>query len=212
MESVMKIKYTGLYEKIQICLIQYSYFKQFVRNEWTETPDKIAEILLKEEYFLSEEDLKFITPIDNLPQETKIVEETKIEFQDLRYKLGIIRFGALGDLIMLLPVARHLKKLYNFNITLITQDRFVATMKRVTDAFDTVINIGLYKKSNYDKTVCLDGVLEQDHSLTNSERLIHRTKLYERFFGITVSNYDFSIPITEDEILYSEKILNVSNQ
>lgn len=208
----MKIKYTGLYDKIQICLIQYCYFKQFVRNNWTEVPDKIAEILLKEEYFLSEDDLKFIKPSETIPQETKIIAQTPIELKDTRFKLGIIRFGALGDLIMLLPVARYLKRLYNFNITLITQERFVGPMKRVIDAFDNVINIGLYKKSNYDKTVCLDGVLEQDHSLTNHERLIHRTKLYERFFGINVDNYDFSIPITQDEISYAENILNVNDK
>ncbi len=206
----MKIKYTGLYEKIQICLMQYSYFKQFVRNNWTDVPDKIAEILLKEEYFLSEDDLKFNKPLESIPQETKVIDQTSKENKDIRFKLGIIRFGALGDLIMLLPVARHLKKIYNFRISLITQERFVGPMKRVVDAFDDVINLNLYKKSNYDKTVCLDGVLEQDHSLTNSERLIHRTKLYERFFGINVDNYDFSIPITQDEISYAENILNVN--
>lgn len=204
----MKIKYTGLYENINICLIEYNYFKQFHRNDWTEVPEKIADILLKEEYFLCEKDMEFTNVAFNTP--TKVIPNKTPE--DKRYKLAIIRFGALGDLIMLLPVARYLRRVYNFNITLCTQGRFVEQIKRAKDAFDSVIVVNDYRKSNFDKTVCLDGVLEQDHSLTNHERLVHRTILYERFFNIKIDNYDFSLPVTKEEFLYAENILNANDK
>jgi hypothetical protein len=38
----------------------------------------------------------------------------------------------------------------------------------------------------------LDGVLENDHSLKNEQRNMHRVKIYERFFNISIDKYDFA--------------------
>jgi len=190
----MKIKFTGLYEKIDIILIEHRFYHTFTRNLWVDIPDKIASILTKDEHFLTEEDIIF---------NPEILKKSNL-------RLALNRFGALGDLIMLLPVARYLKQTTNCTIDLITQSQYTPFLCREHDAFDNVLPTSLYKKNSYDKTVYLDGVLEQDHSVVNPDRLLHRTKLYERFFGIEIKEYDFSMHVTEEEYKYAEEILNAS--
>lgn len=202
----MKIKFTGLYEKINIVLIENNFYWTFKRNTWYDVPDSIANILTKMDNFLTEEDLKF----DKSLIKRKEVEAKKEPANKKKFRLCINRFGALGDLIMLLPVVRQLKKMLDCEVTLATQACYAKWFVRETDAFDKVITTNLYNKRDYDKTIFLDGVLEQDHSLSNEDRLMHRTILYEKFFGIEVENYDFSLHILPEEDKYVEELLNAS--
>ena len=188
----MKIKYTSGYDMIEKRILEYRACLIFKRNEWKEVPDKIAEILLKEETFISEQDFVF---------DKKYLKTSNLN-------IGINRFGALGDLIMLLPVIRYLKRITNNKFHLITQHNFVPIFQKEISTFTTTIPYNKYKRMDYDKVVYLDGVLENDHSLTNNDRLEHRVKLYEKFFGIDIDFYDFHLTLDDSDIRFGRNLIN----
>lgn len=168
----MKIKYTGLQETIFVNMIVecVEYKRHFVRNEWTNIhDDKIAKALLKSKFFISEDNLKF----DNCDKQQPILLQ---------------RNYALGDLIMLVPVVKYMKRALGMRFSLITSPCFVDIM-RWFGIFDEVYSS--MPKRGYKNYLILDGVLESDHSLTNHTRQMHRIKIYEEFFKVTVDYYDF---------------------
>jgi hypothetical protein len=125
-------------------------------------------------------------------------------------KIAIDRYGALGDLIQLLPVARYLKRKYPIHLTLVCQLSFGHILEREKDAFDSIISKSKFCKFDYKRSFYLDGVLECDHSTTNEDNNYHRTKLYERFFGIEVDRYDWHLTLTHEELKKAEGLLNVT--
>ena len=142
------------------------FHKCLNRNQWYDIADDVAKVLLKESYFLSQEQVDF----------TKI-KNTEILIQ---------RSYALGDLIQLIPVVRHLKKSHNLKISLLTAQQYVDFMGEF-NVFENIYNT--IPKNKFEHFFILDGILEDDHSLINDERLMHRVKIYERFFGITLDTY-----------------------
>jgi hypothetical protein len=122
----------------------------------------------------------------------------------------ISRFGALGDLIQLVPIMKYFKDNSKSVFTLATSKQYVPIFKEQSHLFDNVIETSNLRKNEFDKVIMLDGVLENDHSLCSDERLIHRTKLYEKFFGVTIGKYDFSLKIENKGIQMAMELLNVA--
>lgn len=188
----MKIKYSGLYETINIKLSGINFDGLFRRNVWREVSIEIADRILKNNFFISEKDY-----IDILPSFERFTN------------FAFFRYGALGDLIQLLPIARYFKKRYsNIKITLVSTESYSSPLRRLRDAFDEVIPISSFNKNNFDRTFYLDGVLENDHDPENADSQKHRVKIYEEFFGISLQEYDFSIEYTEAESKKVEQLLN----
>ncbi len=179
MKPYIKIKYTDGFEKIRKIIPLHDFTCEFKRNEWTEVPLNIALILLKDTRFICEKDMMFSPAI----------------FNAAGLNIGIKRFGAFGDLIQLIPIIKHLRKISNNKYTLITNKQYVDDMKDF-DVFHNVVASG-HDLSKFDKVIYLDGVPEQDHSLTNHQRLMHRVKIFEEFLNISVSDYDFNVKINE---------------
>lgn len=188
----MKIKYTGLYETINLKLADLQLDYNFKRNVWSDVSDEISTRILKNNYFISEDEFK------NIP--LAFEKYTNIAF---------FRYGALGDLIQLLPIARYFKKKYpHLKLTLVSTESFAWPLRRETDAFDVVIPIAKFVKTEFERTFYLDGILENDHNPENSECNRHRVKIYMDFFGIDLQDYDFTIHYTEAEMRKVEKLLN----
>lgn len=189
---LMKIKYTDLYQKINVALPEFKFFNSFKRNVFQEVPDHIAKKLLENNFFISETDTIFTHEI----------------FKKEKVKIGFFRYGAMGDLIQLLPIARYFKKTYpNLELHLICDLRFCDIFKREKDAYDKVLSKLEFHKNEYDKIIYLDGVLENDHSLVNNDRNYHRVKLYELFFNISLQEYDFHITFNEKEMNNVMKVI-----
>ena len=187
------IKYTGMSDEILVYIDDIKTFIPFKRNQWFEVSDIIANSLLKKDKWIDKEDF-----IVNLS-----------EFKN-PITIGFFRFGALGDLIQLVPIARYIKRQYNHRIILITQHIHVEFMKNFKDVFIEVLPNTGFHKSKVDKLVNLDGVLECDHSLINEEREFHRVFLYERFFNIKCDFYDFSMKIDRNTKSEMKRLLNAS--
>lgn len=123
------IKYTGFSDEINVYIDEIKSFVPFKRNQWKQVSDIIASSLLKKDNWIDKED--FIVNIS--------------EFK-LPATLGFFRFGALGDLIQLVPVARYIKRKYHHRIILITQFIHVDFMKNFRDVFvDVLPNTGYHK-------------------------------------------------------------------
>jgi hypothetical protein len=194
----MLIKYTDSYEKIHINIPEFKFLYTFTRNTYYDIPEKPAQYLLKtSRFFLAKDDTIFSTDL----------------LLNKKCKVCFNRFGALGDLIQLLPIARYFKK-QNTHLTLYLacHPSYVPTFSREKDAFDKVISKQEYMREDFDKVIYLDGSLESDHSLSNDERLLHRIKLYEKFFNISLQEYDFSLSYTSEELSKVEKLLNASHK
>jgi hypothetical protein len=187
----MLVKYTDHMEEIQIKILQKNYISHFKRNVWKEVPDEIGKMLLKDPCFMSTEDVVF----------------DKETFNNSNMKIGLKRFGAFGDLLMLLPVVRYLKRTTQNKYFLITNPQYVKIMKK-TQVFDGVIENSQLRKEKFNKVYYLDGVLEKDHSLTNHQRMMHRIKIYEEFFQITLDKYDFEFTISDKDKEHVESVLN----
>lgn len=162
------------------------------RYRWYDVEEKYAKRILQNNYFMSEEDFKNI----------------RTTFEKGKQRVAIDRYGALGDIIQLLPIARHLKAHYDVHLTLVCQLSYGNILKREKDAFDEVISKAHFNKFQFDRVFYLDGVLECDHSTQNIERNHHRVKLYEQFFGITLQKYDFHLTLLPQEINKMERLLN----
>ena len=143
-----------------------------MRNQWYDIKDEnFAKILLKSKNFISEENLKFDGNIS--PNGVILLK----------------RGYALGDLIQLVPVIKYMKRKLKYKFSLWTSCQFAEIMKW----FNIFEEVHTEKpRKMYDKFFILDGVLESDHSLSNNERQIHRIKIFEKFFGIEIDEYDFT--------------------
>ncbi len=163
----MEITYSGLYSSIIISIPTSNgkFSKIFTRGEWYNVPEEVFNILIKNDHFTSKECLTNI----------------------LRYEhIYLKRLYALGDLIMLVPVARYLQK-KGVRITLITSPRFVEFMKEF-DCFVDVITTTIKDNS---PIIVLDGILERDHNIKNNERICHRSDIYAKFLNLDIDEYDF---------------------
>lgn len=185
----MLIKYTDWYDTLTVRVPELNFSGYFQRNVWKNVPDIVAKELLKMSHFICEEDIKFDGTMPTTPGH-----------------FGLNRFGALGDLIMLIPVVRYLRRTTQHRFTLITSPRYIQTFKPFPDFVD-VISSSAMDKSKFDKVLYLDGVLENDHSLTSGERLKHRIHIFEEFFKIKIDKYDFSFPISPDAEKYITRFI-----
>ncbi len=190
MKKFIKIKYTDGYERIRKIIPQHDFTYEFKRDEWVDVPLNIALILLKDHHFISEEDMLFSPTI----------------FNAAGLNIGIKRFGAFGDLIQLIPIIKHLRKISNNKYTLITNKSYVNDMKDFGIFHDVIVSGS--DLSKFDKVIYLDGVAEKDHSLTNHQRFMHRVKIFEEFLNICVSEYDFDVKINESERKIVYEVLN----
>lgn len=190
MKPFIKIKYTDGYDKIRKNIPSHDFTCEFKRNEWADVPLNIALILLKDTRFICEDDLIFSPAI----------------FNAAGLKIGIKRFGAFGDLIQLIPIIKHLRKISNNRYTLITNKQYVDDMKDFAVFHDVVVSGS--DMTRFDKVIYLDGVAEQDHSLTNHQRHMHRVKIFEEFLNISVSVYDFNVKINEAHKKVVDEVLN----
>lgn len=168
-------------------------FVGFERNVWKDVPEALGNIILRDNpNFFGEHELIF-SPSD---------------FSKSGLKVCLYRFGALGDLIQLIPLMRYFKKTTNCNFTLATSKQYVAIFSEQKDLFDSVIENVKMKKWDYDRIIFLDGILENDHNLVNEDHLIHRVKLYEKFFGVNIDSYDFSLNVPNESYQKARKLLN----
>jgi len=189
-KNPIRIKYTDGYAKVRKNIPSHDYTKEFHRDVWEEVPLHIAMILLKDKHFISEKDVMF---------------ESKI-FNSAGLNIGIKRFGAFGDLIQLIPIVKHLKSISNNKYTLITNQVYIDDMIDF-GVFDDVIKTGSDIR-RFDKIIYLDGVAEQDHSLTNHQRFLHRVKIFEEFSHSRVSNYDFNVKINPTNKKIVDEVLS----
>ena len=165
----------GLQEKVfvDVYLNDKHHMKYFIRNRWYDIKDDdFGKYLLQSHYFLSEEQICFNF---NVNENDKIL---------------LKRGYALGDLIQLIPVVKYLKKKYNCKFSLWCSPRFYDIMVWF-NVFDYVYT-KRPKIYDFDQFYILDGLLESDHSIINKERKMHRIKIFEHFFGIDISEHDFS--------------------
>lgn len=188
-----EIKYTGYADNIAVYLDKQKFYMYFSRNKWKSVSDDIAINLLKDNHFISKEDYLCNLKILKTP-----------------LKLGIYRFGAMGDLIQLIPIMKWIKEKYKHKIILITQSQYVDFFRKVPEAFDEVYSNEVFHRNKYDKLVFLDGVMEMDHCSTNDESKMHRIKIIEQFFGISLDKYDFSFTIDKETVNYVEGLLDVA--
>jgi len=191
MDKQIKVKYTDSYKHIQIKMHKHNFYRIFERNKWSSVPERVVEDLLKIRSFVTESDLIF----------------NPAEFKKADLKVGIKRFGAYGDLLQLLPVIRYLKQNTNNHYYLITNPQYIQDFKEY-GIFVNVVSTSIDKKL-FDKIVYLDGVPESDHSITNHERLMHRIKIFEDFFKISIPVYDFNVNIlNEHKEIVDEVLMN----
>lgn len=191
----MRIKYTGYADNICLYMDYSKKYLYFKRNEWKETLEKDANILLKDPHFISESDY--------------VVDMTKLKTP---IRLGLYRFGAMGDLIQLIPIVKYLKKQYGHTIILITQACYINFFKNFPDIFDEIYSNEVFHRDKCDKMIYLDGVLEMDHSISNEESKIHRVKIFEQFFNIHLDSYDFSVTLNDEVYLSVENKINAACQ
>lgn len=180
METV-KMKYTGLGSTFEIRDLKTMYFKTMNCNVYADVPLYIAERYRNDPHFFFYESDKIQDLCEKYPTKN----------------FAFHRWGALGDIFQLVPVAKYIKRVFKCRITLITEFGFHDIFKNTKDAFDDVIRLYRYDRHQFDRIVFLEGVLEQDHAPNNRESKIHRVKLYEEFFGITVDRYDFSVNLED---------------
>jgi hypothetical protein len=169
----MLIKYTGLTETLlmSLSLNGKNTNIHMQRNVWYDFDEVVGQILLKKSNFV---DYKKVDISKVSKDETVLIQ----------------RMYALGDLIQLVPVIRFLKDKYSLKFDLKTSPQFVEFMK-CFNIFEKVHCKNVNKE--YNVTYVLDGVLEDDHSTVNDNRLLHRVKIYENFFNIEIENHDFGI-------------------
>jgi hypothetical protein len=190
----MKIAYNDLYSEIQIKLSQFKFSQKFRRGEFVDVPEDVGNFLLTDDYFVQESDYQLQASI----------------LGNGITKIAFIRSFALGDILLLLPIARLYKKKHNCNIVLVTRKMYIESMIMETDVYDTVIPFGLFDRSLFKQIIDLEHVLEVDHSLKNKENSIHRCKLYADFLNIEIKSnkeLNWKTNILSEEQEYVRKIL-----
>jgi hypothetical protein len=96
----------------------------------------------------------------------------------------LIRQYALGDLIQLVYVARKFKSFYNINHVTIACG--ASHVKHLMACYPDLRFIQFCHGEDVDADVImvLDGGLEKDHSLSNSENSIHRVNIFNKILGM----------------------------
>lgn len=148
-----------------------------------------------------------IPQIDNPPFE--IFECNKL---NEKKKVVAFRQYALGDLIQLVAVMRKLRTFYKIKqVGIITSERFR------TDMMISYPDIDFYPHDMIEHTGAdlifnLDGVLEKDHSLQNSENVKHRVQIYADYFKVNCEGLDWSSKMTNINFKMSEKMKKIGLQ
>lgn len=179
--KTVKMKFTGLRSRIEIRDLESKYFLTMSNNVYYDVPEYIAAKYRNDSHFFFQECEKIDSLCERYPSKN----------------FGFHRWGALGDIFQLVPVAKYIKRVYQCKITLITEFGFHDLFKNTKDAFDDVIQMQRYDRHSFDRVIFLEGVLERDHCPDNKESKMHRVKLYEEFFGINIDRYDFSVNLGE---------------
>jgi len=84
------------------------------------------------------------------------------------------RESAVGDILMMVPVAKYLKKKYGLNV-------FIQTFNNLDEVIPH-LGVGMVNRPT-GLTVCLDRVVEKDHTVKECQKY-HRIELYLRALGM----------------------------
>lgn len=151
---------------------------------------KLTQIIYaKNDAFPTEIHPKMILKLDNYKDyNPNNFAEFKMECLKENDSISLHRDYALGDLIQLVPVARKLKeKLDVKNINIITSARFLKFMRASygdLKIFSREVINHSANMPNMGFILTLNGILEKDHSLKNSENHKHRVNIYMNFFNL----------------------------
>ena len=129
-------------------------------------------------------------------------------------KLVLCRTYALGDVIQLIPIARHLREKYGMEITIATSERYNNIIRTLFPEFKVIPHTSrsLIDGDLYGLKIGLDGVLEADHSTTNVQRLMHRVHIYSKFIlDEEVNELDWRSQIKEGKMLFdkSDEVIGI---
>jgi hypothetical protein len=180
-----------MYERLRICFPEHNVNQFFQRGEWRDVPTKVAELILNANRFFETEDFYDFRRL--------ITDQNK--------KFAFVKTYALGDIIMLIPFFRHIRKNSTNKVFLITANKYVGIFKNDRDLFDGVLSPAEYNKSMFDKIINMDAI-EEDHTTVGPNRLIHRVKISEKYLKLTLGEYDFSIKTSPQDRRIVEEMLN----
>lgn len=100
-------------------------------------------------------------------------------------RVGLVRDFAMGDLIQLIPAARIFKEKYNIKeIEIYTSHDYVPTLKKLFSDIIFSTNSTLMYNKNCEIVFHLNGMLERDHSITNTENQLHRVNIYLQLLNL----------------------------
>lgn len=106
--------------------------------------------------------------------------------------LTLVREFALGDLIMLIPVARNFKKQKNIkNLFIATSERFIKPLNTLFPDLE-FLKLSTCESKKHGLKIHLNGILECDHSLNNEQRNLHRVDIYGKFLDTKIDQLDWS--------------------
>lgn len=114
-------------------------------------------------------------------------DEFNLELIRNTKRITIHREYALGDLLQVIAVARLIKKRYNIGeIWIITNERFVDDLNYCfKDIKFMSAEVLINSSYEFGFTFTIDGILERDHSLQNTENSKHRVEILLNYFNIT---------------------------
>lgn len=95
-------------------------------------------------------------------------------------RFGILRTFALGDLLLLVPVVRHLREV-GFDPYLITRKGYVGILDRLGIGAKDEHNF--FNSQNGDYGIKLDGTVERDH-IQKAFQKFHRSEIYFQAIGL----------------------------
>ena len=127
-------------------------------------------------------------------------EEFNLELIRNTKRITIHREYALGDLIQVIAAARLIKKRYNIgDIWIVTNERFVDDLNYCfTDIRFMSNEVLIHASLDFGFTFTIDGILERDHSLQNTENGKHRIEILLNYFVINdfdKSELDWSLKL-----------------
>jgi ADP-heptose:LPS heptosyltransferase len=101
-------------------------------------------------------------------------------------RVGFIRDFAMGDLIMLIPVVRQFKQHYNVKeVVIYTSEEYRILLRSLFSDISFLNNMSTSSNHQCDILFNLNGLVEKDHSITNTERFQHRVHLFLSNLGIS---------------------------
>jgi len=125
-----------------------------------------------------------------------------------KYKnISLIRAYAMGDILQLIPVARYLKRVYNYTNTYIVTNNEFKVFGSIFKDIKFISECLLWGESfDFGLKVNLDGCLEKDHSLSNKENALHRIEIYFNSLGlknIKKEDLDWSADLSEVQLPFT---------